>query len=166
MTSVTREALIVADASPVIGLAKIGRLDIFEHLACEVLMPREVWHEVVESGGERPEVALLAARFCGSVRDPDPTLVAQFRLLVDAGEAAALALATTNPGCLILLDDGAGRAVAHGRSIRCIGTAGLLLRAKKAGLIVSLGADLAALRRHGFFLHDALVKKLMTAAGE
>ena len=137
----------VADASPIIGLAKIGRLQILDGLAHEVLIPREVWNEIVAGGGARPEVESIERRFLDSVRDPDEASVAGFRREIDAGEAAALALATANPGCLLLIDDAAGRQVAEAHQLRCIGTAGLLLRAKRAGLTDSLTRDLEALQQ-------------------
>jgi len=166
MTSITPEALIVADASPVIGLAKIGRLEIIYQLASEVWIPREVWREVVERGGNRPEARLIAVRFESAVREADPLVAGRFSQHLDAGEAEALALACAHPGCLLLINDAAGREVAGAHGIRCIGTAGLLLRAKRPGLIPSLTDDLASLRRHGLFMHDELVRQLLIAAGE
>ena len=74
-----RETLIVADASPVIGLAKIGRLTILDHLAVEVLIPRAVWNEIVGRGGDRPEVTIIAQRFERFVREPDERLAAEFQ---------------------------------------------------------------------------------------
>lgn len=101
-----------------------------------------------------------------SVRDVDPALTGNFVNQVDAGEAAAVALAAANPGCLLLIDDAAGRRLAEGEGIRCIGVGGLLLRAKRGGWIRSLAADLAALRGHGYFLSDRVMRQLLVAAGE
>ena len=46
MAFVTPEPLIIADASPLIGLAKIGLLGILRGLAREVWIPRAVWVEL------------------------------------------------------------------------------------------------------------------------
>lgn len=166
MTSAARETLIVADTSPIIGLAKIGRLALLDRLANSVLIPRAVWSELVDRGIGRPEVAEIAARFAGAVRDPDAARIAVFGGQVDAGEAAALALAAEHAGCLLLIDDAAGRSLAEAHRLRCIGTAGLLLRARKAGMIESLERDLGALRREGIFIRAELIGKLLEAAGE
>ena len=106
------------------------------------------------------------SHLAGSVRDVDPALTVKFGRQVDPGEAAAVALATTSPGCLLLIDDAAGRRLAESEGIRCIGAAGLLLRAKRTKLIPSLATDLSALRAHGYFLSDRLVGQLLAAAGE
>ena len=100
------------------------------------------------------------------MRDIDPVLAEKFIRQVDLGEAAAVALAIASPGCLLLIEDAEGRRVAESEGIRCIGAAGLLLRAKRAGLIASLSDDLNALRMHGYFLGERLVRQLLVAAGE
>ena len=166
MTSITPETLIVADASRVISLAKIGYLEIIYQLANEVWIPREVGREAVDRGGNRPKARSIAARFESAARDADPLLVGRFNQHIDAGEAEALALACAHPGCLLPIDDAAGREVAGAHGIRCIGTAGLLLRTKRTGLIPSMADDLASLRRHGLFVHDELVRQWLNAAGE
>jgi len=160
------ERLIVADASPLIGLAKIGRLSLLRRLAEEVWIPRAVWRELIEGGSDRPEVKELSMLLTGSVRESEPTMVGRFAMLVDAGEAEAVALAAVNPGCLLLIDDAAGRRLAESQGIRCMGVAGLLLRAKRSGLLTALATDLKALREKGYFLSEHLIAQLLAAANE
>lgn len=166
MISATPESLIIADASPLIGLVKIGRLGILRSLAREVWIPRAVWVELTVGARGRAEAGVLAAHLAGAVRDVDPALTSRFGRQVDPGEAAAVALATTQPGCLLLIDDAAGRRLAESEGIRCIGAGGLLLRAKRAGLIPSLATDLIALQAHGYFLSVRLIRQLLVAASE
>ncbi|MCD6493458.1 MAG: hypothetical protein J7K36_06655 [Archaeoglobaceae archaeon] len=45
---------VVADSSVLINLCKISRLDLLKHF--EVLIPEEVWREVVEQGKGREGV--------------------------------------------------------------------------------------------------------------
>ncbi len=117
-------------------------------------------------GENRLEVAKLAALFSASVREPDPDLQAAFRLQVDAGEAAALALAMRHRHALLLIDDARGRRVAALSGLRHMGTLGLLLRAKHEGLIPAVAPELAALRAHGLFVDPQLVQQVLIAAGE
>lgn len=46
--------IVVVDASPLITLARIGRLNILREAADRVYIPEAVYHEVVESGLGRP----------------------------------------------------------------------------------------------------------------
>ena len=151
MTSVTRETLIVADASPLIGLAKIGRLGIFNSLTEAIFIPSAVWNEVVGRGGMRPEVADIVRRFQSCVRPPGEWVTAPLSPQVDAGEAAAIAMAIAHPGCLLLIDDAAGRALAEAHDVRCIGTAGFLSRAKKRERSIHSRANSMRLNAKGFF---------------
>lgn len=83
MTSAPRELLVIADASPLVLLAKIGRLELLTALAEQVWVPAAVWQEVVSRGEGRPEVAEIVARFASGVRDADPELQAAFALQID-----------------------------------------------------------------------------------
>ena len=58
---------------------------------------------------------------------------------------------------LVLLDDYAGRKVAKQLNLDMTGTAGLLVRAKKNGLIPAVMPLLEALRKHGYWLSDELM---------
>ncbi len=118
MSSPKRELLIICDASPLILLAKVGRLDLLRALAEEVWIPAAVWREAVTNAAGRPEAALIARDFSCMLESPDAELEAAFRLQVDAGEAAALALAARNRHACLLMDD------AHGRALRALKAAG------------------------------------------
>ena len=75
-------------------------------------------------------------------------------------------LAAGNPHALLLIDDGRGRRLAAANGLRHLGTLGLLLRAKRHGLIVAVAPELAALREHGLFVDDSLVREVLKAANE
>jgi predicted nucleic acid-binding protein len=62
-------------------------------------------------------------------------MVKPLSILVDDGEAQAIALAQTIPDSIILQDDACARKIAHRVNLKQIGTIGLLLRAKRVGLI-------------------------------
>lgn len=83
MTSKWREPLIIADASPLIGLAKIQRLGVLHQLAEEVWVPSAVWREIVERGAERAEVPTLVGSLANCVKEPDVEEFAAFRLQAD-----------------------------------------------------------------------------------
>jgi predicted nucleic acid-binding protein len=67
---------------------------------------------------------------------------------------------------LLLIDDGAGRTLAGEFGVRVIGTAGLLLRARKLGYLKSLADELNAFQHPDLYLRPALVAQLLAAAGE
>ena len=68
----------------------------------------------------------------------------------DHGEAEAIALAIERKASLLLLDDSEKARLYH---LTFTGTAGLLLRAYREGMLVSLGETLDELESSGFSLH-------------
>ena len=166
MSSVRRELLIICDASPLILLAKAGRLDLLRALAVEIWIPSVVWGEAVTNAVGRPEAAMIARNFSPLSELPDPELEAAFRLQVDPGEAAALAFAARNRHACLLMDDARGRALAELNNFRCVGTLGWLVRAKQAALIPALRPVFEQLRLAGWYIDQRLIAATLRAAGE
>ena len=100
--------IVVSDSSPLISLHAIGRLDLLRSVFGKVLVPDMVRAEV-ERGG--PAGLSLAAIDWIEVRAvSDLVLLAEFeRTSLDAGEAAALALAIELHADFLLVDERAAR---------------------------------------------------------
>ncbi|GAB6102784.1 hypothetical protein JCM16138_20070 [Thermococcus atlanticus] len=67
---------------------------------------------------------------------------------------------------MVVLDDKDARKVARGFGLRVTGTLGLLLLAKRKGLIDAIGPYIEGLRKHGFRISDEIVRKILESAGE
>jgi predicted nucleic acid-binding protein len=84
---------------------------------------------------------------------------------IDPGETSTIALAMEK-GAGVLMDDKAGRRVANRVGISVIGTAGVLVLAKRRGRLISVGSHLQALLASGYFLGAHVVADALRAAGE
>ena len=84
---------------------------------------------------------------------------------LDAGEASALALALTAEAT-VLLDEMRGRRVAADLAIPVVGFCGLLILAKRQGLIAAVLPYLHQARAGGYFLSDELLTKVARMANE
>lgn len=160
------EWVLVADSSPLIGLARIGQIEILRKLASRVLMPPAVRDEITLHRREAPGAAVIRQATWIEVEAPDHREVEPLAILVDRGEAEAIALAQRLPGATLLLDDARARRVAERLGVRRIGTAGLLRRAKKAGLIPAVKPHLDALMANGIYIHRALIEAVLKDLGE
>ena len=87
------------------------------------------------------------------------------RALAD-GEREAIALAVEMRADAIVLDDLPARRVAQAAGLNVVGTLGVLLWAKRMGLVERVRPDLDALVRTSFFLTPQLYDELLRAAGE
>ncbi len=67
---------------------------------------------------------------------------------------------------LVLLDDREARLQAKRLGLKVTGTLGVLLRAKKLGLIESLREELDKLKEIGFRISKSLEEEILNVAGE
>ena len=158
------ERLIAADASPLIGLATADAFDLLRQLYGTLKITRIVKEEVAGRGDLPGARELTDAMREGWIRvAPAPPETWQFAEL-DAGEASTIALAAKRDGALVLMDDALGRARADALGIEVLDVAGVLLAAKRAGLIELIQPFVARLARRGFTLPEAALRAAL--AGE
>ena len=145
---------IVADSTCLIGLERIGRLDILPTLFETVMIPPEV---AKEFGGTFSwlQIETLARS----------ALASSLRLVVDAGEAEAIALASEK-SCRLIADDKQARAVAGQIGVEVIGTLGVLIQATQHGVIITLRPILDELERNNFYFTSALLEEALRLVGE
>lgn len=155
----------VINAGPLVALSLAGRLDLLPALFNEFWIPEAVYREVAIAGLGRPGAQALAdAPWAARVRvapEPDPLLVAE----LDPGEAAVISLARASVPCMAIIDEKRGRRIAHqvyGLPVK--GTAGLLVEAKRRGLLSDLRSTLLDLKRAGYYLSDAVIEGACKAA--
>jgi predicted nucleic acid-binding protein len=158
--------LVVADAGPLIGLARIGKLDLLHKLFRQVLIPSAVASELRMGSGLPGAKVLAAASKKGwlktvSVSDvPDSLLLA-----VDRGEAESIMLAKRK-GSLLLIDERCGRTAATRLGVSVFGTGAVLIRAKECGHISAVGPHLDALQEANYRISSLLRKKILQIADE
>jgi predicted nucleic acid-binding protein len=161
------EGPIVCNAGPLIALSMIGSLHLLPALYRTVLVPEEVLQEVVESGAGRSgarEVASAAwLQRAASAGPPDLLLAKE----LGAGEAAVISTAYWNGARLVLLDERRARRIAEqAYRLRVKGSAGILVSARRAGLIPRVRPLLETLSERGYFLARRLIERACQEVGE
>jgi predicted nucleic acid-binding protein len=136
----------IVNASPLILLTKIGRLDLLRAEGVVVVVPTAVLQEVSCPDPSDPVVRAIhdAGWQVVTVSDPVPASVSRWRL--DAGEEAVLTLALVSTDCEVVLDDLAGRRCAEAHGIPLIGTLGIVILAKRIGRIAEARPVIEELR--------------------
>jgi len=142
--------LCVVDASPLIFLSKLDRLDLLERSAEQVVTPPAVLREIGEHHDKASRKIEDAQRSWLGVREVvDRRLVDVLMADLDAGESEVIALAIEAGAERVVLDDLDARRLAHRIGLSRIGTLGLLLAAKLRGELPSLGTEIDRLRKAG-----------------
>ena len=112
---------VVADSSPLIGLAAIGRLELVEESFGPVVIPPAVVKELTVK--DKPFVGALGSFLADRVRPIKNQFALELLLnQVGRGEAEAILLAAETPGSIVLIDDRKARRVARTQQLRVVGT--------------------------------------------
>lgn len=157
---------VVADASPLIGLATADVLHLLRDLFGTVTISRLVKEEVTGHPKLPGARELDTAMREGWIRvAPAPLTTWQLSGL-DSGEASTLALAAEQDAALVLMDDVQGRTQAAALGLEVLDLAGVLLAAKRAQLIAAVRPLLARLVRRGFTMPKDSRRNLLRDAGE
>ena len=149
---------VVADASPLIAFQQIGQLPLLQALFTTLLIPPAVTKEIAPGVPSQPWIIER------SLTQPIAPLVQGARL--GAGETEAISLALELHADHLLVDDKAARRLAEGLGLNVIGTLGVLLAAKRKGLISAVRPQVEALLANNFRISPQLVARALAAVGE
>jgi predicted nucleic acid-binding protein len=150
---------VVSNSSPLIALAEIEHLPLLARLFESILIPPAVAAEIAPTISTHP-AWLRVERLKTPIR-PDV-----MRPSLGTGEREALSLAAELAAEWLIVDDLAARRIARELHLRVTGTLGVLLAAKRRGLIPLLRPVLDRLLEKSFFLSPQLYAELLALAGE
>lgn len=160
--------IVVADATPLIGLASIGRLEVLRELFEEVFIPQAVYDETVTNGRAegRAKREVGNAPWIHVVQVKDRLAVNLLLDEMDLGEVETIVLAVEMNADWVLMDEKKGRRKLSQLNVPKIGTLGILLRAKELGMIQNLGQEIKELQKAGFAISQPVIDEILRAAGE
>ncbi|MBI4729030.1 MAG: DUF3368 domain-containing protein [Acidobacteria bacterium] len=141
-------------------------MDLLRALYIEILVPNAVADEVARHLIGEFGVALGA----GWLKRTTPRDLARVdeieRELGGRGEAEVIGVALEIEDAVVLIDETAARRCARARGLPVRGTLGVILHAKRRGLIERATPLLDDLRRTGFWLDDATYRRARELASE
>ncbi len=156
---------VVINASPFILLCKGGLIELLPQLFSEVCMPESVSIEII-NGGDIATKKLYDCEETWLVR----YLVNHAEEIkvwnLGDGETGVLSLAFTGKIHTALVDDRAARNCAKTLGIPTLGTGGVLVLAKRRGLIDSVGDSLKRLQNAGLYISNEIIDLLKKQADE
>ncbi len=164
----------VADASILIHLSKIGRFDLLKKVYGEVTVVRDVYVEVVERGwGLAGSSETENAVHEGWVKVVDVTDRGKARELsvrhrIHLPNAETVQLARESGAALILADEEAVRGLAQKSGVNVLGCLGVLVEAVRRGIIGvdEAGEDAERLVEGGYRVGEEVLKEFHNLLGE
>jgi predicted nucleic acid-binding protein len=154
------------NASPLIFLSRAGLLDMLKLEGEEIVIPKPVVKEIRRRGaGDLTVQAIEMTTWLTVIDAPSiPDTIRAWDL--GEGEASVLAWGYANPGTAIIVDDLAARRCAATLGIPVRGTLGLILTAKKRGVIPEARPVLEKLRQSGMYLSDRILNQSLALVEE
>lgn len=157
--------LLIADAGPLLALARIKQVHLLSALFSKVEVTQTVWKETQAKPELHDARTLCMATEQGLLTIiPDPPHSKLFNSL-DAGERSTLQAALAGQAT-VFLDEVKGRAQAKAHSIPVIGCLGVLLLAKEKGMLDMVMPCVEALELTGYRFSSRLIERTRKLANE
>ena len=150
------ERIIIADASCLIALQNIKRLELLKALYSQISITPEVENEFGEA---LPDWIQIEA-----IKDVQKKSILQLEL--DEGEASAIVLALESTDSLLIIDERKGRKTARKLGVKIIGTLGVIILAREHSIIAEVAPILEALENVGFRISVTLKESILKKVGE
>ena len=147
---------IISDTSCLIALERINQLEIIHLLFSTIITTPEV---ATEYGRTLPN-------WISTVEVIHKNKIKELEIIVDNGEASAIALAIETKDSLLIIDEKKGRQLAADLKLETIGTLRILLLAKQKGIIHSVKDLIIALEKASFRFSKNIILEILTLAGE
>lgn len=163
---ITGNDVLVADAGPLLALARIDCLALLGQLFGQALVTETVILECCAKPERQDAKAIQAALDRGDLRiTASPQAIRHSLHGLDAGEQTALELAL-QCHAVVLMDEKKGRAMAKKHHLKVLGVLGLLLLAKQNRLIPAIRPLLSTLVASGYFLSNDMIAIVLGLANE
>lgn len=158
---------LVSNTGPIIALALIERIDILQSLFAVVMISEDVHKELLEGGpsgrGILPYQKASWIKAHPITSPVDPLLMT----VLDSGDASVIQLARETKADYVLIDERKARKIARDIfDLSVIGTARVLVEAKRKGILNSVGDALKQLKEAGYWIHGDIVLYAQKEAGE
>ena len=151
-----RDIVVITDTSCLIALTKINALELLNLLYRKVIITEEILEEYREPLPEWIEIKTVTNKKYQQLLE----------LLIDKGEASAIALAIEMGNVLLIVDDLKARKEAKRLGLKMTGTLGVLYALKQKGFISALKPYINMLQSIDFRIAPHIVAELLTLSGE
>ncbi len=158
---------IVINTSPLIALvAALGDLEILQELYQNVFVTFEVSEEI-HAGGREGFAIEPFERATWLTRFSTPLEISPYlQNSLDRGEASVIQLALNENIRTVCIDETVGRRIAKLSGLSVTGSIGILLRAKKEGMELSLHDAIRNMKEKGIWLSEKVINFALREAGE
>ena len=157
---------VVINASPLITLCRSQLHTLLPQLFEAVYVPDAVWQEVVNGGKDDAAARVIPSLDWLQRLPPVEVALDIQRWNLGAGESAVMHHARELQADRAILDDAAARRCARSINVAMTGTCGVLVLAKRRGLLPKAEPAFRQLQTAGLWLSEELITALLREVGE
>lgn len=157
---------VVSDSSPLITLAKIGRLEVLNHLYRTITITPEVYDEVVVRGsGLTGSIELATCKWIAvkPIENVGAHAAAREKFGLGIGETSAIILGRELNASLVLIDEIKARRVAREYGMAVVGCVGILEEAFGLHLLSDLAQAYRQLISAGAYIDRQILENSLNA---
>lgn len=158
--------IVVSDTSPINYLIRVSEPLLLKKLFGHVIIPPAVFDELNVRLNNRQDIADFLKDGWMSVVAPQTIISQPLRYALDKGEWEALSLAIELKANYLIIDERQGAAAAKDFHVPVVGLAGVLITAKKKGLVPAVKPLLDSLIQEGFYLTERFYKNTLSQINE
>ncbi len=155
--------IVIADTGALISLGILGKIDLIEKVFGDFYIANAVWEELQAYKNPEFDKTLLyeLGKRVVKIRSKNHLLV-----IMDYGESESVILYEELCADYLLIDDNRARIIAESCNVNCIGSIGLLFKAKQNGLINDLKPIFRKLIENERFFSKKILNMVLIQARE
>jgi hypothetical protein len=155
---------VICDTTPFIALSSIGQIQLLKEIYSSIIVPRAIIEEVSEGGKINvPDLTLFDwVEVVPNIASIENRLLFQ----LDYGEQQVVLNALKLQLDLVLIDDRTARNIAEYLGLKVKGTLGVLVEAKRKGLIPSFKEPALKMKENGIRFSQQLISEISLNLGE
>lgn len=148
---------VIVNSTPIIVLCNIGLLDILKSLYAEICIPEAVSREVTEKDDSACQALKTALNWMHVEKIANQSDKKMYKAKLHQEGTA---------DDLVVIDDNAAKKTAKYLGLKVTGTIGVLLKAKREGIIPEIASVLEKMKKNGFYISESLEQLVLEQAGE
>ena len=158
---------VIVNSTPLIILSNINHLDLLKKLYSEIYIPEAVFNEVTEKADSACQQIKNNTDWIHVCKITDESQKKMYQAKLHAGEVEVMILAQEKPEAdLVILDDNAAKKTAKFLGLKVTGSLGVILKAKKTGIIKEVTPLMNQLISNGFYITKEIYNLVKSEAGE
>lgn len=158
---------VVVNSTPLIILCNIGQLLLLKKLYGEIIIPEAVYKEVTV---KKDTACIAISQYNDWIKIekvPANKKLKIYRARLHTGEVEVMLLAQQPPlADLVIIDDNAAKNTAKFLGLKVTGTLGILLKAKKLGLLDNIKPLIEKMHNAGFYISENIKNLVLESANE